>query len=119
MVISNGVISRLLIYDEQCQTTGKVGRSRRPVQVHLNLLMLSVHCLLRTPSGALDALKIVHFLRRQKRGRGTGPEKGLFGKTAPMKSINFHDTLEDGVSSKSQTLIGIYTSHLIVYRKPT
>ena len=53
-----------------------------------------------TPSVALDALKNVHFLRGQKRGRDKGQEKVLIQKTTPIKLIHFPSNLENMVFSK-------------------
>ena len=41
-----------------------------------------------------------HVLRDQKRGQDKDPEKGLFGKTTPMKLINFPYNQENRVFPK-------------------
>ena len=52
----------------------------------MNIRQTSCSCL---PSGALDALKHVHFSKGQKRSRDKGQEKGVTSETTPIKLIHF------------------------------
>ena len=62
----------------------------------------------RTPKASLIGEKLFNFSRGQKRGRDTGPEKGLFGKTTPIKLINIPNNLENLVFLKKSDFDEIY-----------